>query len=57
MNSEYAEVNWLSFCCIEVRDLDQSLELYTKTLGMGVVSQVKVQETRGEVAAREMRGD
>jgi len=40
----------LRYTGIQVRDLDQSLEFYTKILGMRVVSRVKVQETRGEFA-------
>ena len=50
INSEYAELNWLSFCGIQVRDLDRSLELCTKIPARTVVSRIKVRETRGEVA-------
>ena len=55
MSSEYAEVNWLSFCGTQVFRFGISINRlsYTKILGMRVVSRIKVQETRGRVVPRD----
>lgn len=40
----------LRYTGIQVRNLDLSLEFYTKILGMRMVSRIKVPETKGEFA-------
>ena len=46
----------LRYTAIQVRDLDLSLEFYTKILGMRMVSRIKVKETRGEFAVVKCEG-